>query len=144
MDREPNGHPQVTCGGQGILSLPLCILRQPSNSAPERIQKVADILAGSFGHDPVYTYVLNGLGDSERTNYLPKFIHSVVKSCVLNGGIVFEAGDWAACGVAMPPGTRPDSGVWTLFQAGLLSVLWSVGISGCMVKIYVPPCCLDA
>lgn len=110
---------------------------QPSNSALERIKKIADILAGSFGHDPVYTYVLNTLDDSDRTSYLPKFLHSVVKSCVLNGGKVFEVGDWSACGVAMPPGTKPDS-VGTLMQAGLLSVLWKIGISGCKVKDIYP------
>lgn len=92
-----------------------------------------DVLSTSFHHDPVYTYIMHDLADAERAVYLPKLIQSVVRSSILNGGEVCEADDWSACGVAMPPGRRADS-VGSLLQAGLLPVLWNLGISGCKVS----------
>lgn len=57
----------------------------------------------------------------------------------MNGAIFEEAGDWSSCSVIMPPGRHVDN-IWTLLPAGLLKVLWKLGLKGCrrMLGEYEP------
>lgn len=62
----------------------------------------------------------------------------------MNGAIFEEAGDWSSCSVIMPPGRHVDN-IWTLLPAGLLKVLWKLGLKGCrrMLGEYEPDRCCE-
>ena len=50
----------------------------------------------------------------------------------MNNAIFGEVDGFKCCGVLLPPGCRVDN-FWTLIPAGILRLLWNVGISGCWV-----------
>lgn len=60
-------------------------------------------------------------------------MHILLKASALNDGSFQEANDWSCAAVWMPPGKRIDN-PWTVFQAGLMGVLFKLGIRGCRVS----------
>lgn len=103
----------------------------------ERLDRSVQMLAPEFLDDPVFAWLLHTMQDHK--SYLHKLFHSLVKASVLNGGIVFEAGNWGCCAVVLPLGKDVGNPL-TIFQAGLISVVLNVGLSGTKVKtIHVMP-----
>ncbi|KAI1499038.1 hypothetical protein F5X99DRAFT_298314 [Biscogniauxia marginata] len=96
----------------------------------ERITESVAVLAPAFHDDPVFTYFLGSLPENKRMIYLSTLLTVFVKACTLNAGHVLEAGSWGSCAVLMPPGAKADN-PFTILQAGVLSVLMILKISGC-------------
>ncbi|KAI0127048.1 hypothetical protein BJ170DRAFT_427047 [Xylariales sp. AK1849] len=96
----------------------------------ERIQQCAQLMTAIFQDDPVFNWFLYSTPDSQHGAHLAVLVRTIVKACALDGGYITEVGDWAASAVAMPPGRKAD-GFINAFQAGLVPVMITLGISPC-------------
>ena len=85
-----------------------------------------------FDNDPVLAYMLLNLSREERLKYLPVYWGILIKAALLNKALITEADGWKAASVLIPPESHIEN-VWTLLPAGILSVLWRIGFSGCKV-----------
>jgi hypothetical protein len=102
----------------------------------DRLLPAAALLAPVFETDPVITWLLSSLPSAAaRSSYLPTYFRTLLKAAALNDAVFDEIDDWKCCSVLIPPGKRVDN-TWTLIPAGLLSVLWTLGISGCRVGAF--------
>ena len=90
------------------------------------------LLTRAFAEDPVIQFMLCDLSNAEKREYLPEYMHVLLKASMLNDAAFQEANDWSCCAVWMPPGKRVDN-LWTVLPAGLIGVLFKLGISGCKV-----------
>jgi len=126
--------PEITIGGAGIVPL-LTLLTQPrpSNTHTERYQQAAEITANNYADAAVINYLLQSVPSSTRAAYLPKYIGALVKAASLNKALFIETGDWKHVSIIIPPGEKVDNPM-TLWQAGLPSVLWNIGLVGCWVS----------
>lgn len=93
----------------------------------------------AFQHDPVVTYLLNNFSVSARQAYLLTYFQRLLGAAGLNAAEFLEADDWASAAVIMPPGSRVDN-LWTLIPAGLIGMVYQVGLRGSyrMLGEYVP------
>ncbi|KAI5925681.1 hypothetical protein F4810DRAFT_26595 [Camillea tinctor] len=103
---------------------------QTTSGGKERIPQTIAIFKEAFKDDPVFAYFLGGLPEEKRQPYLPTLLTSFAKASMLNGGQILEAGDWGSCAILMPPGKKAENPC-TILQAGLLSVLMTLKVSGC-------------
>lgn len=104
----------------------------------EYLPKATEVIARNFTEDPTLRYMLCDLSDADRLAYLPAYIHILLKASALNAGAFQEAADWSCAAIWMLPGKRIDNH-WTVIQAGLVGVVWKLGIKGCKVRTYLPP-----
>ena len=77
--------------------------------------------------------MLSDLSETDRLAYHDQYMHILLKASALNDGAFQEANDWSCAAVWMPPGKRIDN-PWTVFQAGLIGVLFKIGLKGCKVS----------
>lgn len=96
----------------------------------ERVQNATEVLSKAFEVDPTITYLLNSMSKEQRLACLPQCFSALLTAAALNHASLDEAGDWKSCGVLVPPGCKIDNPL-TLLPAGLLSVLWTIGLGGC-------------
>lgn len=102
----------------------------------------------AFRDEPVYTWLLHTFDSSERDSMRERLFRGFFTQCALNNGLFIEAGDYASCGVFMPPGATVENS-WTMLKAGLLPALWSMGLGFLKVPnsscyILVSPFCILA
>lgn len=83
----------------------------------------------SFKTDPVINFMLNKLSPEERQPYIPTWMGQLLKAEGLNGGIFDEVDSFASSALWIPPGQNMDN-LRTYWEAGLLSVIYHLGISG--------------
>lgn len=76
--------------------------------------------------------MLASLSPQRRLAYLPEYFHVLLTAGVLDDALFDEAADWGSCAVMMKPRTRVDS-LWTMLQAGLISLMWNVKLGGVKV-----------
>ncbi|KAK5132609.1 hypothetical protein LTR08_008808 [Meristemomyces frigidus] len=107
----PAPPPQITTGGR------------------ERVPQTSILYSDSFRTDPTVTYMLANLSPPARHAYLYTYFTALVTGAALNHAVFSEAADFSSCLVLMPPGCRADN-PFTLLQAGLLGVLWNIGLKG--------------
>jgi hypothetical protein len=69
---------------------------------------------------------------SARLTYLEEYFSRLLTAAAMNEAILHEAGEWASCGVLMPPGCRVDNPL-TMIPAGLFSMSWNIGWQGLKV-----------
>jgi len=74
----------------------------------------------------------SSLSESQHLAYLPSYFDALLRAAMLNGALFQEANDWASVAVWMLPSKHVDN-FWTLFQAGLIRVVLSLGIGGIKV-----------
>lgn len=74
-------------------------------------------------------YMLNNLDPAARRAYMPDYFKCLVTASVLNRGTISEATNWQSCAIVMPPGSDIGN-PWTLVPAGLLGVMWTLGLGG--------------
>jgi hypothetical protein len=103
--------------------------------SPEYLSKATEVISRNFTEDPAIKYMLCDLSESERLAYLPTYMHSLLKASALNDGAFQEANDWLCAAVWMPPGKRVDN-PWTFIPAGMIGMLFKLGIKGCKVSIH--------
>jgi hypothetical protein len=101
-------------------------------SPTERIPAAVALLSKAFETDPVITYFLSSLNLDQRLAYIAAYFRSLLTAAGLNGASFDEVGDWSCCAVWVPPGRHVDNPL-TLFQSGLLGMLWKLGLGGCWV-----------
>ena len=89
------------------------------------VAQAMSVLAPAFEQNPVIAYMLNSMTPEQCFAYLPRYF-----DCILNGATTTPVSDWQSCRVNLPPGAEIDNPL-TLLPAGLLRVLWSLGVSGC-------------
>lgn len=53
----------------------------------------------------------------------------------MNNCILAEADDFKSCGMLMPPGCHVDN-FWALLPAGIIGLLWDVGIRCVYVRLH--------
>ena len=97
------------------------------------LDAVASLNGRAFDNDPVLAYMLLDMSQDKRLAYLPKYWSKLIKAAVLNDGIITEADGWKSASVMVPPGRSVDN-IWTLLPAGVLAVLWRIGIPGLRVR----------
>ncbi|KAI1395342.1 hypothetical protein F4819DRAFT_492595 [Hypoxylon fuscum] len=85
------------------------------------------VLAPAFVGDPIYTWFLSDFPLSKHKTMLSVLFRAFLTQASLNKGIFLEAGDFASCGLLMPPGSRLEN-PWTLLKAGLVPALWTLGL----------------
>lgn len=116
-------------------------MSQPTitSGGPEYISRTADLYGVVFRDDPVIVFMLQSLVREKRHAYMRAYYMALMTQAGLNGAIFDEAGDYLSCSVLMPPGTAIDN-PWTMLSAGILGLLWNVGIGGCyrMLAVYEP------
>ncbi|KAJ5605467.1 Acyl-CoA N-acyltransferase [Penicillium lagena] len=95
----------------------------------ELLDAVASLNGRVFDTDPVIAYMLLGMSQEERLEYLPIYWTKLIKSALLNDALITEADGWKAASVLVPPGRYVDN-TWSLIWAGFLSVLWRIGFTG--------------
>jgi ribosomal protein S18 acetylase RimI-like enzyme len=98
------------------------------------VPPAVSVLAPAFAHDPVISYMLNNLTRAARLAYLPAYFRALLTAATLNGASISEADGWASCAVVMPPGADVGN-PWTLVPAGLVGILWTLGVRGCWKMI---------
>lgn len=101
----------------------------------ERTQQAAELLSVAFSTDPVITYLLNMLPASKQLSYRRSLFDTLLTAGGLNGATFNEADGWQSCAVLMHPGQRVDN-PFTLVQSGLFSVLWNLGVKGCVRMLF--------
>lgn len=101
-----------------------------TSTGQDYIDRHTAVLAKAFATDPAITYMLSSLTPEKRTAYHPQYMHILLRASMLNKGIFVEAEDWSCAAVWMPPGERIDNEL-TILQAGLLGLLWNIGLKGC-------------
>jgi len=67
-----------------------------------------------------------------REAYFSRWFKSLMIAATLNKGFITEANDWQSCGVFIMPGGDVGN-PWTVYQAGIFSVLWNAGWKGLKV-----------
>jgi hypothetical protein len=82
--------------------------------------------------DPVIRYMLDSMSSEKRAAYFLRYFEILLSAAALNSARFDEADGWSSCAVWMPPGRRVDNPA-TLLPAGLISILWNIGIQGCRV-----------
>jgi hypothetical protein len=115
----------------------------------ERLVDTVILCNDAFRTDPVITYFLNSLKGEKFDQYRLSLFRALLKASALNQGIFYEARrsgpseigrDGSATkshccrGILMPPGTKLD-GVVTIFSAGVLPVMWNLGLGGVSVGV---------
>jgi hypothetical protein len=99
----------------------------------ERVPAAVTLLSKAFETDPVITYFLSSLNPDQRLGYIAAYFRSLLTAAALNGASFDEVGDWSCCAVWVPPGRHVDNPL-TLFQSGLLGMLWKLGLGACWVS----------
>lgn len=99
------------------------------------LESVAQLNGRAFDNDPVVAYMLLDMPREERLAYLPTYWSILIRSALLNDGLITEADGWEAASVLIPPGKYIDN-AWTLIYAGFLCFLWRIGFSGLKVCVF--------
>lgn len=94
----------------------------------ERVQRGARLYEEAFRDDPVIRYML-GLPEKSKDDYLCRYFRCLLTAASLNGATFTEMDDWSSCCVTMSPGQRIDN-FWTLLPAGMLGIVWHLGLGG--------------
>jgi len=101
-----------------------------SGGREERVRSAAKLLSEEFVDDPVIRYMLDSMSSEKRAAYFLRYFEILLSAAALNSARFDEADGWSSCAVWMPPGRRVDNPA-TLLPAGLISILWNIGIQGC-------------
>lgn len=100
--------------------------------ATELVPQASALFADSFKTDPVITYLLHNIPETKRLAYLPQYFNALITAAALNDAIFTEIDDFKSCITMMPPGKKVDN-PWTMVPAGLLGLLWNIGLGPCYV-----------
>ena len=100
-----------------------------TTAGQERVARVSALYKEAFNTDPAITYMLTNLSSAARQSYLFTYFSALLTAAALNGAQFIEANDFSSCMVLIPPGRRVDN-PWTLLPAGLLGVVWNLGLKG--------------
>ena len=105
----------------------------------DRVHQSSLLYKDAFADDPVIAYMLCSLSPEARHEYLYTYFTKLMTASALNGGIFEVADDWSSCLILIPPGKHVDN-TWTLLPAGILGLLWKIGLHGCrrMLTEYEP------
>lgn len=95
----------------------------------ERVDTASALYKNAFRNDPVLAYMLGELSTKDRHAYLYSYFRALLTAAGLNDARFLEAEDWSSAAVIMPPGKRVDN-FWTLLPAGLVGMVWRVGLKG--------------
>ncbi|KAK4541434.1 hypothetical protein LTR36_008035 [Oleoguttula mirabilis] len=99
-------------------------------AGPDRVPQAATLYASAFRTDPVITYMLSNLAPATRAAYLPTYFTSLLTAATLNAALFSHTRDYSSCLVLLPPNRRVDN-PWTLLPAGILRMLWRLGLRAC-------------
>ena len=135
---------KITTGGRGRPScLPHSLRRTLLTlDHAERIKDASGLFSKAFEADPPLTYVLSSMGVRQRLEYIPTAFDAVLTAAAMNKASFDEVEDWKSCGIMLPPGYHHDNPL-TLLPAGLVGVLWAIGIRGGKVGHVVDGTCSD-
>ncbi|KAL7009393.1 hypothetical protein EMMF5_001024 [Cystobasidiomycetes sp. EMM_F5] len=122
-------HKRDDGAGNGVHSLTV------TTGAAERAEDALAVIVSAFGDDPAVRYITRRFQEPQRLEYLPHYMRALVKAGGLNGGIFDEIGNWGATAIWMPPGKRVDNPL-TLLPAGMLGVLYNIGLKACYRMLY--------
>ena len=128
---------RITTAGKGYSSptppqIPSLNQKKTKPPPAEYHPRATALISKTFTTDPVIRFMLSSLPDNDRLAYLPAYISTLLKAAAINDAVFEEANDWACCAVWMPPGKQVDNPL-TMLQAGILGVLWRIGVGGCKV-----------
>ena len=86
-----------------------------------------------FETDPVINFMLCSMSEEERLAYLPDFFKALLTAAALNDASFEEVSSWECSGVMMKPGRRADTW-YTLIPAGMIGMIWTLGLGGVRVS----------
>lgn len=93
-------------------------------------------MAGAFRADPCVTYILSSVDADRLDATRERMFQAFFTAATLNDATIEEADDWQSCGVFLPPGKKVAN-PWTLIPAGLIPLLFKIGLGGCTVRDYL-------
>ncbi|KXJ86886.1 hypothetical protein Micbo1qcDRAFT_236647 [Microdochium bolleyi] len=114
----PNSAPQASATSTAVVT----------SGGKERLDHAVQMLSPEFYDDAVFRYLHSTFQDDEKRHaFVHVFMRVLVKSALIEHGMVLEVSNWGAAGVLVPPGARLD-GTLTLVRAKAVPAMLKLGL----------------